>query len=310
MTEAERRQRRANGGGLYDFMRGAGDIAKDSWDSMNTLQKASMAPVPLLGDVAGLLGDAQMMYEKPEERTWANAGFAALGALPFMPAAGVTKMVGKAPMDDALATAQKNAAKSIEDGGLGLPMGNTAHDRAEAMGMGEESGLHHKTWSDTFDGFTEFDSNKFGSSDYGYAGRGIYTTRQPLGGSTYGNITMPLRSKLDNPYTITPDSWQDDELNPYTWIPSNSERLGGNKQSSKEWTRMMKEKGHDGFIDNSSKGGEVLVFEPNQLRSVNAAFDPARRSSADLLAGVGGLGLASLLGYNRQEDDPYAWADN
>ena len=79
-------QRRANGGGLFDFATGAGDVAKDVWDSMNTLQKVGVAPIPVVSDIAGLFGDAQMMYEQPEERTLTNAGFAALGALPFVPA--------------------------------------------------------------------------------------------------------------------------------------------------------------------------------------------------------------------------------
>lgn len=79
-------QRRANGGGLFDFATGAGNVAKDVWDSMNTLQKVGVAPIPVVSDIAGLFGDAQMMYEQPEERTLTNAGFAALGALPFVPA--------------------------------------------------------------------------------------------------------------------------------------------------------------------------------------------------------------------------------
>jgi len=79
-------QRRANGGGLLDFGMGVGNVAKGVWDSMNTLQKVGVAPIPVVSDIAGLLGDAQMMYEQPEERTLANAGFAALGALPFVPA--------------------------------------------------------------------------------------------------------------------------------------------------------------------------------------------------------------------------------
>ena len=79
-------QRRANGGGLFDFATGAGNVAKDAWDSMNTLQKVGVAPIPVVSDIAGLFGDVQMMYEQPEERTLANAGFAALGALPFVPA--------------------------------------------------------------------------------------------------------------------------------------------------------------------------------------------------------------------------------
>ena len=45
------------------------------------------------------------------------------------------------------------------------------------------------------------------------------------------------------------------------------------------------------------KGSFVLVKNPNQIRSVNAAFDPAKKDSANLLAGVTGaaIGAGALL---------------
>lgn len=51
------------------------------------LQAAGLlaAPIPVLGDAIGLLGDAAMYATKPEERTWLNYGMTALGALPFVP---------------------------------------------------------------------------------------------------------------------------------------------------------------------------------------------------------------------------------
>jgi hypothetical protein len=55
------------------------------------LLATSMAPVPVVSDVAGLLGDALGMYKRPEDRTWGNAGLAALGLLPWVPALGLAK---------------------------------------------------------------------------------------------------------------------------------------------------------------------------------------------------------------------------
>lgn len=46
------------------------------------------APIPVVGDVVGLLADAAMYAAKPEERTYGNFAMTALGALPFVPAAG------------------------------------------------------------------------------------------------------------------------------------------------------------------------------------------------------------------------------
>jgi hypothetical protein len=55
------------------------------------------SPIPVVGDVMGLLGDAAMYAAKPEERTWGNAAMTLLGALPLVPSAGAAaNMVKKA----------------------------------------------------------------------------------------------------------------------------------------------------------------------------------------------------------------------
>jgi len=59
------------------------------------LLATSMAPVPVVSDVAGLLGDVTGMVKRPEDRTWANAGLAALGLLPLVPAGGMGMLAGK-----------------------------------------------------------------------------------------------------------------------------------------------------------------------------------------------------------------------
>lgn len=51
---------------------------------------ASMLPVPVVSDVAGFAGDVLGMIKRPEDRTVSNAGMAALGLLPFVPALGAT----------------------------------------------------------------------------------------------------------------------------------------------------------------------------------------------------------------------------
>lgn len=47
--------------------------------------------------------------------------------------------------------------------------------------------------------------------------------------------------------------------------------------------------GFDGFVYGNrveGKGDSIAVFDPSQIRSIHAAFDPARRASPDLLAGI------------------------
>jgi len=79
--------------------------------------------------------------------------------------------------------------------------------------------------------------------------------------------------------------------------------------------RKAKELGHDGVIfkntfDPGSSGGEAItdiaaVFEPNQVRSIFAKFDPSKKDSANLLASglLGAIGLGGLLGYQGDNVD-------
>ena len=52
---------------------------------------------------------------------------------------------------------------------------------------------------------------------------------------------------------------------------------------------------------------QKIIFNPNQLRSPNAAFDPFRRNEADILAGIAPLAVGGLLGlntYNNMQEKP------
>ena len=68
--------------------------------------------------------------------------------------------------------------------------------------------------------------------------------------------------------------------------------------------------GHDSaIIKNTYDGGKQMtdigvIFEPNQARSINAAFDPAKRGYGNLMAGAAGgaIGLSALRNINQQEE--------
>jgi hypothetical protein len=53
-----------------------------------------------------------------------------------------------------------------------------------------------------------------------------------------------------------------------------------------------------------TKGSFTLIKDPAQVRSVNAAFDPAKRDSANLMAGAAGgaIGLSALRNIQRDEE--------
>ena len=182
------------------------------------------------------------------------------------------------------------------DGGDELAMDyGSRMQRSNEQGFNRD--IYHKTWGENFgdgEGFTEFAKDKMQQSDYGYAGKGVYATTKPLGGSTYGNVTMPLKTNIKNPYLRTEDNWQD-ELDPYQWIPKNKDNYGSMEETSEAWTKMMQDQGYDGMVDDMA-GGEINIFDPSNIRSVNAAFDPAKKDSSNLLASVGAgvTGTAAL----------------
>jgi len=121
------------------------DANVDPGYGMNWLQRASLplSAFPVVGDVAGLAGDAQMYYENPESRNWMNYVLSAAGALPFVPsAAGAvknraarlekaakSKKAAKAGAAKHRAAQLKKAAKSNKMGQGGGRKGNVAKER-------------------------------------------------------------------------------------------------------------------------------------------------------------------------------------
>jgi hypothetical protein len=74
------------------------EVGGDVWENMNYLDRAALvtAPVPVVGDVTGLLADAYMYATKPEERTALNYSLTGAGVLGGLPAS-VTSAIGSSP---------------------------------------------------------------------------------------------------------------------------------------------------------------------------------------------------------------------
>jgi len=87
---------------------------------------------------------------------------------------------------------------------------------------------------------------------------------------------LPLAARLRNPFVITREA----DI-PVTGI-------------SRE---KLMEAGHDGIIlELDGVPSEVVVFDPANVRSRFAAFDPARSSSGNLLAGFAPIGAGAAIG--------------
>jgi hypothetical protein len=62
------------------------------------------------------------------------------------------------------------------------------------------------------------------------------------------------------------------------------------EQKLGQWREQLQKEGYDSVFVRPDLE-EVVAFNPSQLRSRFAAFDPKRRDEADILAGVLPLGL-------------------
>jgi len=177
------------------------------------------------------------------------------------------------PQQGALDTAQKNAALPISEGGLGLPPTNTPMDRAKAMGF--ETDVYHAT-------DVPQDFSTFTPSVKGKMGAGVYTSFEPAYAERYAGgemaRTMPLmsRGEMANVDTRT-------EVSDLVRQQLANENPNFNIQ---EWKRLSNQELGDRGYSGVDIDKERLVFNPSDLRSRFAAFDPMRRNESDILAGL------------------------
>ena len=215
------------------------------------------------------------------------------------------------PQQEALDTAQRNAALPIEEGGLGLPKDNTPEMRAAAMGY-DVPAYHGTTVWEADDGRKLGDIqafNRLASTEI--VGRkpsldqvGVWASDRPdeLGAGMYSGsqgAIYPLLLRMENPKTTSFEQMARTASN-----LSSGEPLGAGvvpKVSDVEpYRQMLKEQDFDSLMIKAKQGSPYTEFadqtgyvllEPNQVRSRFAAFDPKRRNEADILAGVLPLGL-------------------
>ena len=188
------------------------------------------------------------------------AGLAAMAA-PGESEAGIAgTLAKKAPYDDALALAQRRAALPVSQGGLGLPEGNSAMERAAAMGYTTPA------WRGT-----QADELVSRRADYGAMGPGHYSGDSPGAAEGYagdgsGANIMPLL--LRGPFA------------------GNAEM--GRAIDASGWGGMEAElakAGRTGIHDTKFEDA-YSTFDPANVRSRFAAFDPRYSGDHGLLKAV------------------------
>lgn len=278
---------------ISDFAQ-TGDFAKNQQAASLLLQDAGIRGIRYLD--SGSRGAGQGTYNyvtfdpsrvKVLERNGQPVG----GLLGTIADAG--KAAKAAPYDEALRIAQQNAALPVEKGGLGLPPNNTPMDRARAMGF--EGPWYHGTNKD----FPQFDVGE--SSSAAAMGPGAYLSKSPEDAGRWAKTedsanVMPLMLRgnvlpmvpMGNDAAQSIGDYLGRVLNigdpPPYW---SLERRGGSVSSG------AKEAGFSA-VEHAGPGKGVVnmvVSDPTTIRSRFAAFDPARRDSADLLASLAALGL-------------------
>jgi hypothetical protein len=210
------------------------------------------------------------------------------------------------------AEAQRVAALPVEQGGLGLPVNNMAMDRARAMGFEGE---------DVFHGAKNGNQSEFTPSAGGELGPGLYVTRDgnlasefahdaygapfPTGAGVY-----PVSTKRLN------------EIPRKEWVERRGEKFKElENENGGEWSSELYNQGHSRMQSDAEAGGfagyytpgiggvnQGVVFDPKNIRSRFAAFNPANRDSADLLASyLMPAATTGLLGYGLlNNQDAYA----
>jgi hypothetical protein len=175
------------------------------------------------------------------------------------------------PQEEAMRLAQQRAALPIEQGGLGLLSNNTAADRAAAMGFDLSNPQYHAT---------DVDFTSIRPSSRGKMGAGVYTSPDVQYAEKYAapneKRVLPLVSK---------GYYADADKRSAIFDQVRENAYANNPEiTSKELhdlvSQEMQNRGYSGFdVDK-----ERLTFNPEDMRSRFAAFDPFRKTAATAAA--------------------------
>jgi hypothetical protein len=270
-------------------------------------------------------------YDVPvNELIHANGNGAAMSV---QPSGLLGKMV--APQDEALRVAQANAAKPVEEGGLGLRPDNTPEERAAAMGFVREYPTSSRQkpedmplgvfYHGTNKPITEFSTSRIGNAndqflgDYTTERYGTFMAENPEFSATFstndgkvGANIMPLMYRSEKPAYLNSSDFYD-EIKPQllgagysesgiNYTSQNPETIWESFDGNDKLFNTLRNNGYDSadmvepWADGSGGLADVrMVLDPRNIRSRFAAFDPMRRDSPDLLAGIAPFGAIPWL---------------
>jgi hypothetical protein len=229
--------------------------------------------------------------------------------------------VGVLPIAGGIVKTGKAVAKAAEGA---LDMSQAARmQRATEMGFNPKT-LYHATSSD----IDQFSKNMMGkSSSLGSGQKAVWLNTSPDVVETYlpgafvnranvkdsadlgdgvgryysegGNI-MPVRARLN------PENTEVFDMGGARYDEQTVNDILKNAKKNKAKAVVFKNIRDEGVMGLGSgrRATSIAVFNPSDIRSVNAAFDPSKRGSANLMAGAAGatIGLSALRNINQQEE--------
>jgi hypothetical protein len=256
----------------------------------------------------------------PEERTMGNYAMSALGVLPLVPGAAALRAARGAtsPLEGTLdMSTEARAAREQEQGFLPETVYHGTRQDIPEFDVSQQV-RYRKT--DAPPGAFTFSSSPRVAGSY---------TGQSRSRAGAANI-IPAKLKMQNPFVIDAANhgWSQlpvphsalNDVDPINYPKSQNFDRDGNERmlymSTNDLARKVAASGkYDGVImrnlwdSGNLKTKEVsdiyTVFDPSNIRSVNAAFDPAMRGSANILATAAGgtISLSALRQLMPQEEE-------
>lgn len=168
--------------------------------------------------------------------------------------------------------------------GVDMPMDEASRmQRARQMGFDTGNKLYHGTDR----AFSAFDPKKFGEKDQGWYGRGVTTDTDPEVAEAYANYHEPEQGQ-----NIIPTFSRGRHID---WPSAN--QPFGNPRESAQGTKDMQALGYSGsrmtndrdlYGNTPDFGSEQVTFDPKDVRSQFARFDPRLSHLSHLNASTGG----------------------
>ena len=219
---------------------------------------------------------ADFLKEKGYDSLWLREDTTKTGlAKPFSTLA-VLDETGVKPVYDFAREADTSASAL-----RGLDMGQNARmQRAQDLGYDIDNPIYHSTNS-------SFDSFEIPEDRFLKYGKGVYATPSPNYSDRYIRQNRDLESAYKEGANVMPMYARGKIGTEQDWEAARQEMLAegvnpeGYNPMQEEIKRRLQEKGFDGL---NMFGNEIIIYDPKNLRSINAEFDPTKADSADLLS--------------------------